>query len=175
MSDGSNPASGTIPGYTVAIVFARNPEVKLKASSPPPSSDSSAPPVSVGPLHVASVVSASGARFSLLGSPAGRAIFAERPPIAAAVEAPATRAAVAMASERAVAHPNIAGHTMMQLRMVNFERIPAGLTVAPPADTTPAPTTPPAQTPVEIDEIFVLGFICKRVPMAPNPDPALPW
>jgi hypothetical protein len=52
-------------------------------------------------------------------------------------------------------------------------------TALPAASATDAPPTrqpPPAPVPeVDLDTIYVMAFICKRVPLCPNPDSSLPW
>ncbi|HEV7906317.1 MAG TPA: hypothetical protein VGO96_20925 [Pyrinomonadaceae bacterium] len=48
---------------------------------------------------------------------------------------------------------------------------PTQPTPTPPVTPTPATPTPPVQD----DSIYILAFICKAVPKAPDPDPTLQW
>jgi hypothetical protein len=40
---------------------------------------------------------------------------------------------------------------------------------------TPPSFPPGALPPQATNEIYIMAFICKRLPMCPNPDPALHW
>jgi hypothetical protein len=82
---------------------------------------------------------------------------------------------VAMMSE-------VRAQPMIRLKATTFNRafLDQVLIVAQPTPTPsppPAPPPPePAQPPPEPDDdIYVLGFICKRVAKSPDPDPALTW
>ncbi len=180
ISDGATPPNGTIPGYTVAIVFARNVSVTLTATSTAPPSQT---PLMIGPLHVSTIVDGAGNRtfvrpeatvmarpmvFAAAGpapAPAPRPTFARSPLFMRTAFARPIATAPAP-SPVATAQPA----RFIALRAVNFQRLP----VAPPPS--PSPSAPPAApAPESSDVIFVLGFICKSVPQCPNPDPSLTW
>ncbi len=172
IGDGASPPNGTIPGYTVAIVFARNVSVTLAATSPDPQSQT---PLMIGPLHVSTIVDGAGNRTfvrpeatammrpllfaTAAPAPAPRPVFARSPFL--------MREAIArpVATAPPPAAPVQPAQRLIALRALNFQRLPAApATVTPPASTPPAAAAPP-------DVIFVLGFICKYVPQCPNPDP----
>jgi hypothetical protein len=206
ISDGGTPPHGTIPGYTVAIVFARNLQVKLSGSSSAPAA--SGEPVTIGPLHAVTVIDGTGNRIFMrpavasvvprftaerimpAAQPAAqpamsaaaarpmmfRPAFAMREPIAR----PFVAEAVAAPPPAAAAAPPARAQGLMMLRSMNFARLepppeqPPPQTGTPPPQGGTAPPPPPAPDQTS-DVIFVLGFICKAVPLCPNPDPSLAW
>lgn len=188
VSDGGSPAHGTIPGYTVAIVFARNLEVKLSATSQSAAPEAGAQ-LAIGPLHAATVVDTTGNRLFLRPLATVSPSVMMRPmfrPAAASLGAPAaigmrpmmrmvaTPVGRATVAPVAPAEPVAPSANLVRLRMMNFQRIdvPSAQT---PASATPAQPQAQPSEPQSGADIFVLGFICKSVPLSPNPDPALSW
>jgi hypothetical protein len=96
--------------------------------------------------------------------------------------ASATRVMVAdpavMRPVAAVSHPappprTVAMNPALRLDAAIY-RMPTA--VQPPAPAgQPAPTTPAPTPPAPDDQVSILAFICRSLPKAPNPDPALHW
>lgn len=57
-----------------------------------------------------------------------------------------------------------------RLEQVKFDRLPPS-PQEPPTNQAPSPAQPQPQD----DSIYILAFICKRVPKCPDPDPNLQW
>lgn len=51
----------------------------------------------------------------------------------------------------------------------------ASPTVRPVPPPPPVSTSPVTQERFALDGVVVLAYVCKRVPLSPNPDPSLPW
>jgi hypothetical protein len=68
-------------------------------------------------------------------------------------------------------------------RFIRDHRVPDPTGVAPPAPPAPPEPSPPQEPPPEPDPLVeaadpnltILAFICRRLPLCPNPDPALLW
>lgn len=164
VSDGQTPASGTIPSYTVAIVFARNLEVNL--GSPAPAANGNAP-ITLGPLHVTSIVDRTGMRFVL-----PRPIVA---PIVVQRLEPRPFVSLAAAATAIAPRPALAPAALARLRNLDYVRIAPPQSPSPQQPTPQPQPQPPASTNQGDEQIFVLGFICKRTPRSPNPDASLSW
>ena len=152
LSDGAPEPHGLCPSYVAALVLARSITVTRQAAD---NGGQPAPPVSLG--------------FLLLGqeaAPGGIARVRDhrilRRPIAPDMEEPG----VLLHGTRVVA-PGV----LERLRSNDFTRLEPVVNVVPSPEPAPAPNsdTTPA------DEIYVLGFICKKLPKCPDPDPALTW
>jgi hypothetical protein len=176
VSDGKIPPRGTIPGYTVAMVFARNIEVKLgKALANAPADETA---LALGPLHVNTLVESGGRRISLsaLTPQRGgvRPIFvqntAEQPHLQpqpqpqaphginlGSLIRPGLNVHIENAAQPQVQAQARAAPMMMRLSALNFGRVQPQplIAVQPPAQPPPVeqlvqpPATdqPPAQTP----------------------------
>ena len=151
LSDGGDPAHGRCPGYITAIVFARNLRVERRPAGPPK------PPQDLRTLMLMDA-----AVLHRHQDPSLRMVAVRRGFAVAPAPPPAT--------------VNVR-RSFRNLDAVNFSVMaqPARLPVATP---TP-PTAPPAATPplpvADTSAMTVLAFICKRLSLCPDPDPALSW
>lgn len=189
LSDGQLPASGDCPAYTVAIVFARNLAIRLR-------------PQSAKNQQAMTILKASPAlsfaTFKLAASPttpsAGHTVM-----IKSAIQAPPS-----MVLKKPGATPmTIEMHRKTQpARSPQFSRmaveaepdqLPAGAAarqgvalqrmrakdfhILPVESVTPPPPSPgpEVQMPFTEDEVWILGVVCRRLPLCPNPDPTLRW
>jgi hypothetical protein len=201
LSDAGAPARGRCPAYVSALVFARNVSIQRRRQ---PGAAPVVTPVKPGVLlrlddhratsanvYAAGLYSAvsrparPGATLQprvtppaiadrAAASPAQPQVMAMRPALTAATAARhqdrlagAGWTAVAVAPAPHVPPPDPGGNFVWVID--HWERKKAG--AGAPAETTPdpAPETRPS------DEITILAFICKRVPLCPNPDPGLSW
>jgi hypothetical protein len=181
-SGGASPA-GRCPAYVAALVLARNLVVQLKPDSPRTAT-------LIGSLH-AGALSIAGLRLV----PASPAPAPGRPLLLKATVAPtrATAAIAGVATGRATVTPAqaaLARARIERLRAGSFTRPPRVLTgrpikppirfpvgppIKPPVGPPVAPPTrPPAAAPPD-HHVYVLAFICRRVPACPDPDPQLQW
>ncbi|MGH7231949.1 MAG: hypothetical protein ACREJU_11415, partial [Nitrospiraceae bacterium] len=196
ISDGQ---SGICPAYVAALVLARNPVLKLKPNSSKNTNAitrlKASPAFSLGVFNVAAPTAATAAQ------PATVLYSARTIPIAATAKltttvAPPAPAATAMRSAhiamaapapmrmtvpnsgRGVVRPaprvTVAPNKLALIRMQErtFPKLP---TPPPPRPVPVPPAPPPVTAPPPNDEIYILAFICKRLPPCPNPDPALQW
>lgn len=193
VSDGQTPPGGTIPSYTVAIVFARNLEVKLAA--PATASTGADTQLVLGPLHAASIVDVSGNRTQLRSSfvstnmepltlrddvattvavqPTVMRSMVARPMMMERVMT-AEPVADATVAEATVADAPVATRSPMMARLQTLDYVRV-MPAPPQQQPLPTPPSPPPGQQSSSDEIFVLGFICKAVPPSPNPDTTLSW
>jgi len=196
VSDGVNPAIGSCPLYVTALVFARKLEIKLKENSS--TNDEAlkrlaaqktlslgfiklAAPIATPAPHVSPLISnASLAASVKIAQPA---VVAGQPVRAAMVDVHAANIAAGALKISGVS-PTIKGVAISpvatkpsksagiaQLQTKVFTRIPLPDVKRPPDTPPPPPTAPVADD----DELYVMAFICKRVPRSPDPDPNLQW
>ncbi len=189
LSNGQTPPSGDCPAYAVALVFARNLAIKLR-------------PQSARNQQAMTLLKASPAvsfaTFKLTASsaapPDGQAVMlksampaptpmlkmkpvAAPPPVRMARMASAGQSArvarMDMDAEPAQRRPGAAdrsGIALQRMQGKTFTTLPTPVVMPPPP-----PPPPQVQTPFEKDEVWILGVICKRLPLCPNPDPTLQW
>jgi hypothetical protein len=190
LSNGQVPASGDCPAYAVAVVFARNLAIKLR-----PQSSKNHQAMTI--LQTSPALSF--ATFKLAASPAippaGQAVMLKSAtttpapvmmmkPIAApmAVGMPqktpisgsARLAKMHVEAEPDQLPPGAAirsGIALQRMQGKVFTTLPNPPVVLPP----PPPPPPQTQTPFGKDEVWILGVVCKRLPLCPNPDPTLQW
>jgi hypothetical protein len=171
LSDGNVPPQGDWPAYIVAVVFARNIVVTLRAAGAAPQPQPTFQAVPLESLHVQAqpaphplpavlraqaVVTPQPATISRnLGSP----IFMRAAPIAEARQAIIQPGLVASAAAQPTATINPA--LRAQLSAATF-------TTATPAQT-------PSKTESSGAQVSILAFICKQLPKCPYPDPSLKW
>lgn len=190
LSNGQIPASGDCPAYAVAAVFARNLAIKLKPQSPRNQQAmtllKASPALSFATFKLAAspTTPPPGQAFMLMSARPGPAPVMMSKPVAtpmavrAARMAPPARsgrfAGTVVDDERARRPPGAAersGIAVHRMRGKGFTTLPASPVTLPP----PPPPPPQTQTPFVKDEVWILGVICKRLPLCPNPDPALKW
>jgi hypothetical protein len=167
LCNGVEPPDGRLPAYVAALVLARDVRVEYRQGGRPVRR---IPPrqlfelredaqlqlyVRPVPRRAAAVLQ----RQSVGSLPGVRLAQAKLSQNAFSAEVAASAAVLARRPELAVRRP-IEGRPIL----VRPTR-PPPVVVAPPPPPTPAPS----------DEVALLAFICKRLPLCPNPDPALPW
>jgi hypothetical protein len=190
VSNGQVPASGDCPAYPVAVVFARNLAIKLRPQSPKNQQ-------ALTMLKTSSALSF--ATFRLAASPAasppGQPVMlmsaTPKPtpammmnPVAAPMAGGAARIAPAGRSARFPragmgAEPALfplrsavrSGAALQRMQGKGFTTLPVKAVTLP----APPPRAPEVQMPFQKDEVWILGVICKRLPLCPNPDPTLQW
>jgi hypothetical protein len=189
LSNGQTPVSGDCPAYTVAIVFARNLAIKLRPQSS--KNQQTMTMLKTSPtLSFATFKLAASSATPPPGDPVMLMSAAIQPapimmmPLSApkaggtarmAHTAKSARFATAvMDDEPAQLPPGSAERKSIALQRMQgkiFTTLPKPPVVLPP----PPPPPPQTQTPFEKDEVWILGVVCKRLPLCPNPDPALQW
>jgi hypothetical protein len=152
LSDGAAEPHGLCPSYVAALVLARSITVTRQTAT------NGGPPVA--PVNLG---------FMLVGQERAPVVVKEvrdhrilrRPVRPQFVEDPG------------VLHPKlaIAPGVLERLRANDFARVLPVAEVVP----SPAPEPAPNSEATPPDEIYVLGFICKKLPKCPDPDPALKW
>lgn len=161
LSDGGDPAQGRCPSYITAIVFARNLRVERRpAGLPKP------------PEELRTMLLLNATMLHVAATPPR----AETPPprhrhLDPSLRRSAVRPGFAGAPAR-LAETMHLRRSVRNLEAFNFSVMaqPASLPVATP------PTPPAAPAPVaDTSEMIVLAFICKRLGLCPDPDPALSW
>lgn len=157
LSDGAPSPHGLCPSYVAALVLARNITVSRQA---PTNGGQPAPPtqpVNLGFLLLGQEGGSGGATkvrdHRILRRPVRPEIVQDEPGV------PLHRTRV------------VAPGVLERLRVNDFVRLLPVVDVVP--SPTPEPTPNAEATPQ--DEIYVLGFICKKLPKCPDPDPALSW
>lgn len=155
LSSGGEPPAGRCPAYVSALVLARNLAVQLRPDSPRTTHVLTS-------LQAARSLSIAGLRLA----PASPALAPGQPLVlrAAVARTPATTATAtaAAASRTALVRTRIA-----RLRARSFVR--------PPVIMTGPPARPPAPQTTADHHVYILAFICRRVPRCPDPDPQLHW
>jgi hypothetical protein len=177
ISGGSSPPAGDCPAYVTAIVFARK-VVEQRPPSARPSGDAFSGfrfLVAVRDVERRNTLERGArARITPDALTAQVAARAAQPALAHQLNVRQTRAAMAgpglvSAGLGGMAH----SHTMLFKRL-STQGIPR--LVEPPPALPPTPAPPPsAPAPTADDSVYVLAFVCKRVPLCPNPDPRLQW
>ncbi len=175
LSDGGTPPKGRCPAYISALVFARNVTVQRRQQSGAEPALTAVKPSML--LRLDEFTAARTARFS-----SQRDRITKRP---VHQEAEATRAKRQLTAVRS------------RNRLTGLSWTTVAVDPAPQPETPIDPTgnfvwvkdrweRPRAKTATETkpdtaaetklsDEIIILAFICKRLPLCPNPDPALSW
>lgn len=199
LSDGQTTAGGSFPAYVVSVVFAKNIEVRLKAQSAVNDKAlqrlQSAKGLSLGSFTLAP----SAELTATLKQPV---LLSHQPILEAEAIRPSVIEAArpdGLVTPPVIAHPivpindrlsmtTVIGHPIVPdtgeisptlslqsnrvstlLKGTDFERFP-------PIHWGPPPPPPPPPPPVEIDNsIYVMAFICKSLPLCPNPDLTLQW
>jgi putative peptidoglycan binding protein len=159
LPDGAKPISegdpespaGRCPAYVAGLVLLRN----LRVTQGPAVATLTAPlSASLGALHVGALRELAPLQM--------KALVADPSPAAAPADAKA---------ESARLRPEL----LAALDRGDFERI--AIELPPPA--TPPEGPPPSEAEQGAappgDELYVLGFVCKRVPKCPDPAPGLRW
>ncbi len=166
LSDGKIPPSGRLPAYVAGLVFARHPVVKLKENSARNqvtfSQMTAANPLFLGFFDV----TLQPAKNTLISTKVARTapqLFKA----ALASPPPAKQAKVSAALGRMVDRNflRLGGNPTVVVAR-------SGASAAQPGSGTPQPQ--PQPQPVD-EDIYILAFICKRLPKCPDPDPALMW
>ena len=173
LSDGARPESqGTCPSYVVALVLARSVTVtRPTATATVPATSS----VDIGFLRMAQAIKPTSARIGVL-EPARVNTGVVAPATPLAVRAPSVVARrpvqeleLAPESPRLAHELSIAPEALRRLRTENSRASP------------PSPLAAPARATGRHDlghdaaqELYVLGFVCKRVPRRPIPIPRSP-
>lgn len=182
LSDGNDPPNGTWPAYITSVVLARNIVVKTNAAGP------ATPPA---PVHAFTPLPATVVKPAPVPVPHPVPVFLRPPAVFhgrvfpdAVAAAPASSAMHAISSapagrvmtlEPRLAEPAIAKPAVVAKPVILDTVLRMRLTAATFPSTgaqTPAPVIPPQTSSTEI---FVLAFICTRLPKSPNPDPTLSW
>jgi hypothetical protein len=180
VSTGTSLDQGRCPSYIAAVILARRVAVTLKPQSQqnlialekyrnasmrvggfvvrpiaPAGSDRIVlSPALTSLSHASPVVGASAAPARTpAGTVGGRMMVGRR-----VLTQPAARFT---AHPAASATPAIAGRALREMKVISL----------PTRRRPTAPSSPPTIDPA----VYVLGFICKRVPMSPNPDLSLQW
>ena len=163
VSDGAPEPAGECPMYVAALVLARSVTVNRR-SAPVPASGS------LGFLKVATRAE--------MPPPRGR----PGPPVImrAPIKVAGLRAAgpaMLLAERESVdvpvrAQPRVPPQVLARLRRDDFERVPVEVEPTPPP---PPPPAASSSVTTAAEDVYVLGFVCRRVPRSPNPDPALRW
>jgi hypothetical protein len=152
LSDGAEEPHGLCPSYVAALVLARSITVTRQAAT---NGGQPAPPVNLG--------------FLLVGQEGARPVVREvrdhripRKPVRPQV-----------VEDPGVLHGRlaIAPGVLERLHANDFARVLPVAEVVP----SPAPDPAPNSEATPANEIYVLGFICKKLPKCPDPDPALSW
>jgi hypothetical protein len=159
LSSGGESPAGRCPGYVAALVLARNLVVRLKPDSPHTTR-------LITSLSAARALSIAGLRLA----PASPTTLPGQPLVLEATvkrRLTTTAAATASAASRAA----LVRTRIAQLRARSFVRPPVVMT-GPPAR---SPVAPPTAPPAADHHVYILAFICRRVPRCPDPDPQLHW
>lgn len=190
LSNGQNPPSGDCPAYAVAVVFARNLAIKLKPQSP--KNQRVLTMLKHSPAQ-------SFATFKLAASPItpspGQAVMLKsgvQAPPTLMIKTPVTATMTVKASQ--VGHPARSAQFARVAVDAEPDQLPAGAAarsgialqrmqgkdfrILPVETITPTPPPPPVpevQMPFDKDEVWILGVVCKRLSLCPNPDPTLHW
>jgi hypothetical protein len=159
LSDGNTPPVGICPAYVAALVFARKLEIKLKPNSV--RNDKS--------LKRLQSAKSLPLGFFRIAAPATVATSPKKTALAGNVSS-APHKSILSSSTVAKAARALA---LLRLQKKSFTRIL-------PSQAKPMPKDDKDRSRAEIpvgddDEIFVMAFICKRLPRCPNPDSNLRW
>jgi hypothetical protein len=174
LSDGKTPPSGICPSYVAALVFARNPIINLKPNST--KNDAvlnqlqSTKALSLGFFKVAPLTTGTTLQKTtvLMSHPVDVTRITVAHPVnveSVIVSHPLNVGSVTMAHPVNVG-PITVAHPVIRMRNAAFTRITPENTTSPPQA---------AQPPGNDEDIYIMAFICKRLPQCPNPDPNLQW
>jgi hypothetical protein len=170
LSDGTRD-KGECPAYVTAIVFARHVTVVEKQPEPGgtgrPIFDGFRFEVAVRDPARLAMISQGGTSPILIGNMQMRNTATLR-----AAPLSDGMAGVRMAPQMSAVHRVGNLQSLVINRLV--DRIPTTTTTPPAGSTNPPQSTQP--TPTTPDEtVYILAFICKAVPLSPNPDLTLQW
>jgi hypothetical protein len=160
LSDGAPSPHGLCPSYVAALVLARSISVTHQ-----PADNGGAPTPPVQPVN-----------FGFLRLDSGRVEEARsrrilRKPVVALRRA-GDGAALQGRDPAAFQGKFLAAPAVLErLRADDFTRVQPVFDVMP----SPAPDPGTGAEPTPADDIYVLGFICKKLPKCPDPDPGLTW
>jgi len=163
LSDEQATDTGLCPAYSVALVFARNIQQRMKPNAP----------VGTGGKEL---------RFNLAALPQMQIQLAQlkqsptfrprRPSAKAAVHRPMPPSLKPVPAFRINPAAPIARQRTMRLQQMRFRRMQPRPTNHPPV---PVPSAPPVASVPANETIYILAFVCKRVGKSPNPDMSLHW
>ncbi|MBU6410557.1 MAG: hypothetical protein KGR98_09230 [Verrucomicrobia bacterium] len=181
LSDGGNPAQGTLPAYISGLVFIRNIVVTPAAAAGTPAAGDatptrlqSLPPISqFVDVHPFLFRPSPPVASPVLQPPADRIqspIARIQPFVAAPPPAPPPSPKPSIAADAPVFRPP----PLPRIQPALLSRIQAISFAATPAPQAPQTAAPATQQP-DAGMISILAFICQRVPKSPNPDLTLAW
>ncbi len=190
LSSGQTPPSGDCPAYVAAVVFARNLAIKLRPQSPKNQQAmtilKTSPALSFATFKLAAspVAPPPGQTVMLKSAAQAPPAVMLKKPVAAPMTVgvlqkpqPARSAQFARVAVDAEPDQLPAGAAARQgvafqrMRGKDFHILPVESVTLPP----PPPPAPEVQMPFAKDEVWILGVICKRLSLCPNPDPTLQW
>jgi hypothetical protein len=182
VSAGGPSLAGRCPSYVAALVVARNLSVVLRQNSPRNDRALEAMRVDtrlqIGSLRVAPAVSAPGRPLVLAGAAAPARLAVAGPAMAdarlTARDGPSP-AAFAHLHRATFAAPLARPVTVAAARDHRRPTLVRPPVVVPPPDPAPPAAAPPAAAAAAGETVYILAFICKRLPRCPDPDPALAW
>ncbi len=187
LSDGGTPPSGQCTAYVSGLVLARNIRLTRPASGPQaiglgflPAERSARPALVVRPQPASIVIDRANARARTVAAASDRAA-ALRTVRTPSLDSPSMSARLPTMVPRVTA-------TAAAGREINVAAAGSGVT-ARPFSIAPIPgirqlflhpsirpSDPEAESPAaDSNYVYVLAFICRLVPKAPNPDPQLQW
>lgn len=199
VSNGASPPAGECPAYVAGVVFARHVRERAVAGAPATAGPANEfkgfefalakeglrmQTKAIPTIALASQVAAVSPRKASLTSTAAlnkaiepRVLTATRAvSTTAKVRAPAvTKATLQLTDPKLsvqLAKPQLAA--IERMREGSVQRVLLDKTAVKPPKPNPAPTAPTPAAPPD-DTIYILAFICKPVPLSPNPDPQLTW
>lgn len=201
LSDGQIPPSGLYPAYVAALVFVRNLEIKLKPDSqknskaietlkvkgglnlgfflatPSPEDAGAKKEFTLYNTRMIADAASYGVDTTatltemksplLTGAPASSLAGVERSVLAHSVNLAETKDADDK-TKIAASKPSVS-----KLQLNNFMRMDIKKNANSTSTTDRKPSTPP--TAQSSDDFMIMAFICKRLPMSPNPDQTLQW
>jgi hypothetical protein len=182
LSNGQTPSNGKCPSYVVALILARNLEIKL-------SPESSKNAQNLGKLQTMQALSLGTFKVAapLVATPVGQPVVlhAAKPAVSNAFRpvAPAAKPAAPAGMQFRRAAPQVMGArpappasmVMVRPQSATVLRMQQKVVVALPPSSPQKPPTPSPPPTAPVEDIYVLAFICKKLSLCPNPDPALQW
>ncbi|MDQ1711050.1 MAG: hypothetical protein QOE45_500 [Frankiaceae bacterium] len=184
LSDGATPPAGECAAYVTGLVLARNITVRRPAAA------GTTP--SLGFLPIAKLSAATSLRarpYTLALRATAVAEPAAAPPAEPTVSRVAMRGSFArMAARPLIARESVAGESPIvttgiratgrpfakDLLLSRITSTRLGI-MLPPRHTLPPPPPESTETTSDPDEIYVLAFVCRTLPKAPDPDDSLSW